>query len=147
MTDGLARSPFLANANLIEKERRADNSRQHKANGYDLFVTSQADGAPGLPKRNERETQGRKVSVAACGRGRTDRTMRLPPSVQPYSGGEASQAIGKVAREPREGEIPVELRQQPSVFASLIFSMNSTTRFSYYVTTKLKGVFYAKRET
>ena len=41
--------------------------------------------------------------------------MRLPysysPSVQPYSGGEASQAIGRVAREPREGEIPVELSQ------------------------------------
>ena len=48
-----------------------------------------------------------------CGRRRTDRIMRLPysysPSVQPHSGGEASQAIGRVAREPREGEIPVEL--------------------------------------
>ena len=38
-------------------------------------------------------------------------TYSYSPSVQPYSGGEASQAIGRVAREPREGEIPVELSQ------------------------------------
>ena len=55
------------------------------------------------------------VGLQHCGRRRTDRIMRLPysysPSVQPYSGGEASQAIGRVAREPRGGEIPVELSQ------------------------------------
>ena len=53
--------------------------------------------------------------------------MRLPysysPSVQPYSGGEASQAIGRVAREPREGEIPWADARQPSVFAFFYFSI------------------------
>ena len=51
--------------------------------------------------------------------------MRLPysysPSVQPYSGGEASQAIGRVAREPREGEIPVELTPSSHPFSLFLF--------------------------
>ena len=34
----------------LTKKAEAENSRQHKADGYDLFVTSQADGAPGPPQ-------------------------------------------------------------------------------------------------
>ena len=50
MTGGLASSPFLASARLIEKARRADNSRQYKTDGYNLFVTSHTDGAPRPPQ-------------------------------------------------------------------------------------------------
>ncbi len=50
MTGGHASSPFLASAKLIEKARRADNSRQYKADGYDLLVTSRANGAPRPPQ-------------------------------------------------------------------------------------------------
>ena len=54
MTGGLASSPFLAGAKLIEKARRADNSRQYKAAGYDLFANSRTVGAP-RPLLSERE--------------------------------------------------------------------------------------------
>ena len=130
MNDGRPRklTPFLASAKLIEKERRAEYSRQHKADGYDLFVTSQTDGAPRPPQGASEKHEDRKAGVAACGRRRTDRTMRLPysysPSVQPYSGGEASQAIGRVAREPREGEIPVELTPNSHPYLPLLFVFN-----------------------
>ena len=110
---------------LLDKNAGRIIPGRHRADGYDLFVTSHTYGAPRpladkLSAGSERETRGREamaneVGWQHCGRRRTDRIMRLPysysPSVQPYSGGEASQAIGRVAREPREGEIPVELSQ------------------------------------
>ncbi|MBQ8551429.1 MAG: hypothetical protein IJ428_01290 [Clostridia bacterium] len=51
----------------LTKKAEAENSRQYKADGYDLLVTSRANGAP-RPRKGERATQGRKAGVAACGR-------------------------------------------------------------------------------
>ena len=59
------------------------------------------------------------------------RPYRHSPSVQPFSGGEASQAMNGASADRRRGEIPVELRQQPSVLCLFSFSLFSNERGFY----------------
>lgn len=44
------RTPFCIGCRLFDKESRAEYSRQYKADGHDLFVTSHAYGAPRPPQ-------------------------------------------------------------------------------------------------
>lgn len=84
----------------LDKERRADNSRQHKADGY-IPIRAEPYGRRAMtPQWGEREPPGREAGKAARGPGCADGAI-LPcshsPSVQPYSGGEASQAMSRAA--------------------------------------------------
>jgi hypothetical protein len=84
-------------------------------------------------QRGERYPPGRKAGKAARGPRCTDEAI-LPcshsPGVQPYSGGEASQAMSRAAREPRGGGIPVELIGHSAVRSAVLRKLSKNDLFS-----------------
>ncbi len=108
------RSPFRTTPRTLTKKARREAAAQHKADGYILScIEPYGRCAMNLPPGSERSTPGRKAGVAACGRiGQVKDTRAL----------NAHKALRAAPISMGRGEIPVELRQQPSVFASLIIN-------------------------
>ena len=84
-------------------------------------------------QRGERYPPGRKAGKAARGPRCTGGAI-LPcshsPGVQPYSGGEASQAMSRAAREPCGGGIPVELIGHSAVRSAVLRKLSKNDLFS-----------------